>query len=219
MAYFRCISYICAVCPLLFAVQDQNLVWNGEVFISSWILEEWCQISIWKLCKYSFLQHNNRSQDCQQPTKLEYPATNVTGHLACYTVDSVLILCICSDDEWSTLLPKDGKCFKPEPGKHAPRSYELPKLTRKSYGSCRAESATVSNSLCHLSAAFVIKPSFLPSHSFVFRLIHIFPALHDRGWGPVDNSFPSPCNPDLLHRQCSKVPSLLNISRGFDEKM
>ena len=192
MVYFQCILYICAVCPLLFAVQRQNVVQNGDLFISSCVLEEWCQISIWMLCKYNFLQYKDKSQDCQQPTNLEYPARNVTGHLACYTVDSVPIVCISSNYEWSTLLPKDGKCFEPEPSKHTSCSYELPKFTQGSYGSCRAEAAMVSNSLCRLSAAFVINPSFLPSHSSVFCFIHIFQALHDQGWGLTHNSFPRP---------------------------
>lgn len=167
MLYFQCILYIHAVCPLLFAVQHCNVVQNENLLIFWCGLEEWCQVSIWMLCKYNFLQYKDKSQDCQQPTNLDYLSRNVTGHLAFYTVDSIPVVCICSDCEWSTVLPRDGKCFELEPSKHTSRSYELPKFTRGSYGSCRAEAAMVSNSLCHLSAAFVTKLSLLPSYSFV----------------------------------------------------
>lgn len=112
----------------------------------------------------NFLQNKDRSQDCQQ-TNLEYPAGNITGYLACYTVGSVPIACVCRDWEWSTLLPKDGKCLEPEHSKHPSCSYELPGFTQASYGSCKAGAAMVSNSLCHPSAAFVVNPSFVPSHS------------------------------------------------------
>lgn len=210
MLYFQCILYIHAVCPLLFAVQHCNVVQNKDLLIFWCGLEEWCQVSIWMLCKYNFLQYKDKSQDCQQPTNLDYLSRNVTGHLAFYTVDSIPVVCICSDCEWSTVLPRDGKCFELEPSKHTSRSYELPKFTRGSYGSCRAEAAMVSNSLSPFSCLCykTISSSFL-----LFCFIRLFQALHDWGWAPTDHKLFLPCHPDQLQRQCSKAPPLQLIRR------
>lgn len=96
------------------------------------------------------------SQNCQQSANLECPAEKVMGHLAWNTGDNVPTARFYSSYVWSRLLPRDCRCFKPQPSKHTSGSYEQSKFTWGLYGSSRLEAAVAPTFLHHLQATSAI---------------------------------------------------------------